>query len=176
MGIVGMPNVGKSTLFNVLTKMGIPAENFPFCTIEPNQVCTSRSATTNSTLLHQWPAGKAAGAAAHCAVADGSMCTLRCMYSQLLQLMGLQCHKQQRQQRQPGCHNACDSSSTLAASLRRPAHRSNMLTAATTTVAAAAQARVNVPDDRFNWLVNTYKPKSAVSAYLDICDIAGLVK
>uniref|UniRef100_A0A383WNJ8 Obg-like ATPase 1 n=1 Tax=Tetradesmus obliquus TaxID=3088 RepID=A0A383WNJ8_TETOB len=74
MGIVGMPNVGKSTLFNVLTKMGIPAENFPFCTIEPNQ------------------------------------------------------------------------------------------------------ARVNVPDDRFNWLVNTYKPKSAVSAYLDICDIAGLVK
>jgi ribosome-binding ATPase YchF (GTP1/OBG family) len=38
MGIVGMPNVGKSTLFNVLTKMGIPAENFPFCTIEPNQV------------------------------------------------------------------------------------------------------------------------------------------
>lgn len=39
MGIVGMPNVGKSTLFNVLTKMGIPAENFPFCTIEPNQVC-----------------------------------------------------------------------------------------------------------------------------------------
>jgi hypothetical protein len=38
------------------------------------------------------------------------------------------------------------------------------------------QARVNVPDDRFNWLVNTYKPKSAVSAYLDICDIAGLVK
>ncbi len=38
MGIVGLPNVGKSTLFNVLTKMGIPAENFPFCTIEPNQV------------------------------------------------------------------------------------------------------------------------------------------
>jgi len=30
--------VGKSTLFNVLTKMGIPAENFPFCTIEPNAV------------------------------------------------------------------------------------------------------------------------------------------
>ena len=37
-GIVGLPNVGKSTLFNVLTKMGIPAENFPFCTIEPNHV------------------------------------------------------------------------------------------------------------------------------------------
>eukprot|EP00878_Enallax_costatus_P002211 GHUV01002382.1.p1 GENE.GHUV01002382.1~~GHUV01002382.1.p1 ORF type:complete len:391 (+),score=115.49 GHUV01002382.1:141-1313(+) len=74
MGIVGMPNVGKSTLFNVLTKMGIPAENFPFCTIEPNQ------------------------------------------------------------------------------------------------------ARVNVPDDRFNWLVETYKPKSAVSAFLDVVDIAGLVK
>lgn len=34
---VGLPNVGKSTLFNTLTKLSIPAENFPFCTIEPNE-------------------------------------------------------------------------------------------------------------------------------------------
>eukprot|EP00761_Pharyngomonas_kirbyi_P012079 gb/GECH01012106.1/.p1 GENE.gb/GECH01012106.1/~~gb/GECH01012106.1/.p1 ORF type:complete len:394 (+),score=86.82 gb/GECH01012106.1/:1-1182(+) len=36
MGIVGLPNVGKSSLFNQLTKSSIPAENFPFCTIDPN--------------------------------------------------------------------------------------------------------------------------------------------
>ena len=36
-GIVGLPNVGKSTLFNTLTKLSIPAEIFPFCTIEPNE-------------------------------------------------------------------------------------------------------------------------------------------
>jgi GTP-binding protein YchF len=35
-GIVGLPNVGKSTLFNALTQAGIESENYPFCTIEPN--------------------------------------------------------------------------------------------------------------------------------------------
>eukprot|EP00261_Vitis_vinifera_P037024 XP_019078267.1 PREDICTED: obg-like ATPase 1 isoform X2 [Vitis vinifera] len=73
-GIVGLPNVGKSTLFNTLTKLAIPAENFPFCTIEPNE------------------------------------------------------------------------------------------------------ARVNIPDERFEWLCQLYKPKSEVSAFLEIHDIAGLVR
>ena len=36
-GIVGLPNVGKSTIFNALTAAGIQAENYPFCTIEPNE-------------------------------------------------------------------------------------------------------------------------------------------
>ncbi len=36
-GIVGLPNVGKSTFFNVLTKSSATAENFPFCTIDPNE-------------------------------------------------------------------------------------------------------------------------------------------
>ncbi len=35
-GIVGLPNVGKSTLFNALTEASVPAENYPFCTIQPN--------------------------------------------------------------------------------------------------------------------------------------------
>ena len=35
MGIVGLPNVGKTTLFNSLTHQSLPAENFPFCTIDP---------------------------------------------------------------------------------------------------------------------------------------------
>ncbi|KAJ0682909.1 putative GTP binding domain, P-loop containing nucleoside triphosphate hydrolase [Helianthus annuus] len=72
--LVGLPNVGKSTLFNTLTKLSIPAENFPFCTNEPNE------------------------------------------------------------------------------------------------------ARVNIPDERFNWLCQLFKPKSEVSAFLEIHDIAGLVK
>ncbi|MCO5583581.1 hypothetical protein L7F22_037494 [Adiantum nelumboides] len=73
-GIVGLPNVGKSTLFNTLTKLSIPAENYPFCTIEPNE------------------------------------------------------------------------------------------------------ARVTVPDERFDWLLQLHKPKSEVSAYLEVHDIAGLVQ
>ncbi len=36
-GIVGLPNVGKSTFFNILTKSEAAAENFPFCTIDPNE-------------------------------------------------------------------------------------------------------------------------------------------
>ena len=36
MGLVGLPNVGKSTTFNLLSNLNVPAENFPFCTIEPN--------------------------------------------------------------------------------------------------------------------------------------------
>ena len=36
-GIVGLPNVGKSTLFNALTKQAAPAANYPFCTIDPNK-------------------------------------------------------------------------------------------------------------------------------------------
>lgn len=43
-------------------------------------------------------------------------------------------------------------------------------------VLALMQARVNVPDDRFRWLCSTYKPKSEVPAFLEIVDIAGLVK
>jgi obg-like ATPase 1 len=74
MGILGLPNVGKSTFFNVLTKSEAQAENFPFCTIDPNE------------------------------------------------------------------------------------------------------ARVVVKDDRYDWLVEHFKPLSRVPAFLNVVDIAGLVK
>ncbi len=47
-GIVGLPNVGKSTLYNTLTKCSIPAENFPFCTIDPNEVMQSNQVVSNN--------------------------------------------------------------------------------------------------------------------------------
>jgi len=74
MGFVGLPNVGKSTTYNVLSKLSVPAENYPFCTIDPNE------------------------------------------------------------------------------------------------------AKIAVPDPRFDKLVDMYKPKSRVAAQLSITDIAGLVK
>ena len=39
-GLVGLPNVGKSSLFNALTKSSVPAENYPFCTIDPHMAIT----------------------------------------------------------------------------------------------------------------------------------------
>ena len=41
LGIVGLPNVGKSTLFNAITKAGAEAANYPFCTIEPYHLAMS---------------------------------------------------------------------------------------------------------------------------------------
>jgi obg-like ATPase 1 len=59
MGIVGIPNVGKSTLFNVLTKLNVAAENYPFCTIEPNEARVSVPDERYEWLCEHWkPASK----------------------------------------------------------------------------------------------------------------------
>ena len=56
-GIVGLPNAGKSTLFNTLTNLSVPMENYPFCTIDPSvgvvAVPDSRLETINSNFLIQ---------------------------------------------------------------------------------------------------------------------------
>ena len=53
-GIVGLPNVGKSTFFNVITKSSIPAENFPFCTIDPNVAKVEVPDTRFDELVAHW--------------------------------------------------------------------------------------------------------------------------
>lgn len=57
MGIVGLPNVGKSTFFNTLTKCNVPAENFPFCTIEPNDACVAVPDPRFDWLVDHWKPG-----------------------------------------------------------------------------------------------------------------------
>jgi obg-like ATPase 1 len=54
MGIVGLPNVGKSTTFNLLSKLSVPAENFPFCTIEPNIARVGVPDTRYDKLVDMW--------------------------------------------------------------------------------------------------------------------------
>ncbi len=58
MGIVGLPNVGKSTTFNLLAKMSVPAENFPFCTIDPNLAKVSVPDERFEFLVKHWKPGK----------------------------------------------------------------------------------------------------------------------
>ena len=56
LGIVGLPNVGKSTLFNAITKAGAEAANYPFCTIEPNVgvVTVPRDLQVQKNRLHDY--------------------------------------------------------------------------------------------------------------------------
>ena len=58
-GIVGLPNVGKSTIFNALTKAGAASENYPFCTIDPNVgvVDVPDERLTETRFSHQISAG-----------------------------------------------------------------------------------------------------------------------
>ena len=55
LGIVGLPNVGKSTLFNAITNAGAESANYPFCTIDPNRHHQRRCGERQLPLLHHRP-------------------------------------------------------------------------------------------------------------------------
>lgn len=65
MGIVGLPNVGKSTFFNTLTKLNVSAENYPFCTIEPNEARVALPDERFEWLVDHWKPGSAVSAFLH---------------------------------------------------------------------------------------------------------------
>ena len=54
MGIVGLPNVGKSSIFNLLSSQQIPSENYPFCTIDPNMASVNIPDDRYNKLVEMW--------------------------------------------------------------------------------------------------------------------------
>jgi hypothetical protein len=128
MGLVGLPNVGKSSLFNLLCQQEAEAANYPFCASAPPPASVSASASASVSLcMHAWHA------------------CIGAFHSTTCPTVPIDLHPRPSPPPNPGTINPNES-------------------------------RCAVPDQRFDYLCELFKPPSKIPAFLHVTDIAGLIK